>query len=523
MVYCMEAFCRRLMESIQKRYTVFYCVFAFFAGAAATLILPPFADPVSGYLALIAFIVVLLACGQSKKSLFWLAYLFGFSFYAVSFSWINNALLLDGNKFAVFVPVVFFATGIFFGLFWGIPAVVAFWGCNIYAKALLFCSTFVFFEWVRSFIFTGFPWNLLGTALAFNVRAIQGAAYIGTYGLSLVLLLMCSGVSIQFYGVFRRRFYAGALLFILLPAGFLFWAAGQYKKTEVGNIVVRLVQPSISQTYKWNPEEAYTNFRAYIDLSRSKPLDGVKLVVWGETASPYYLDRDEARLREIIDAVPPGGFLITGLLRVGMYDGRYIPYNSMFVIDENGAIKDYYDKEHLVPFGEYLPFRTLWPSFMAPVANVVGDLGHGEKYKNMRVSDLPLLGGAICYESIFPKQVLNPHEKPEILIVVANDGWYGVSAGPFQHLVATQMRAVEEGITVVRSANTGVSAVIAPSGDMIGVIGLNERGISDTILPKVLIKNTLYGQYGNLIPGILILLCLVLGWFLKHVNNNYRL
>lgn len=527
-----------------KRGRIALGVWCFLTGAAAVLIFPPYAGNWQGFAAMVLFLAVLLVQGETLKkyeengsgdvaanqrgseekkekraalkSMFWPAYIFGFVFYAVSFSWINNALLLDGDKFVAFVPAVFFGIGLFFGLFWGIPAAVASLGRNIYARALLLCGTFVFLEWVRSFIFTGFPWNLLGTALAFDVRAIQGAAYIGTYGLSLLLLLMCCGAAMLLGGVFQKRFYKGALLFILLPAAFLFWNAGQYQKTDEGSILVRLVQPSIPQTYKWEPAEAYANFRSYIDLSLSKPLKGIKLVVWGETATPYFLDRDEAHLREITEAVPPDGFLITGLLRAGVHDGRYVPYNSMFVIDEKGEIKDYYDKVHLVPFGEYLPFRELWPSFMAPVANVVGDLGRGEKYKNMQISGLPLLGGAICYESIFPKQVLNPRNRPEILVVVANDGWYGVSAGPFQHLAAAQMRAVEEGITVIRSANTGISAIIAPNGDMSGIIGLNEKGISDTALPKVLAKKTLYGQFGNLIPGILVLLCWVLGWCLKR-------
>lgn len=583
-------------------------MFAFLAGVAATLIFPPYAGSWEGYVALIAFLAVLLGedkddggkndweiegqsgeetagrsgqengdwgscCSDSKRGgsfgdekqndekdggsgdrkngeeidgkrgrenngrsgqensgrpvwrkWFGAAYVFGFSFYAVSFSWISNALLIDGNKFAAFIPVVFAATGFFFGLFWAVPAALAAGGRNIYARALLFCAWFVFFEWIRSFIFTGFPWNLLGTALAFDARAIQGAAYIGTYGLSLLLLLLLCGVAILIAGAFRRRFYRGAFWFVLLPAGGLLWAAAQYEKTVPGDMMVRLVQPSIPQTFKWEPELAYRNFRKYIDLSKSRPSDGVKLVVWGETASPYFLDRDERHLAEITEAVPDGGFLITGLLRAGVENGTYLPYNSMFVINGRGEIKDYYDKAHLVPFGEYLPFREYLPAFMAPVASVVGDLGSGEKYKNLQVAGLPLMGGAICYESIFPKEVLNPEQKPGLLVVLANDGWYGVSAGPYQHLAAAQMRAVEEGITVIRSANTGISAVIAPNGDMSGLIGLNEEGISDTVLPKVLEKSTLYGRYGNIVPGGLLLFCLLLALLLNSsvINTTRR-
>ena len=556
-----------MFAQMRKRGRAARSVFAFLTGVAATLIFPPYAGRWEGYVALIAFLAMLLGeyrddggkCGRENGSResccpgsngdgsfdaresggenngrsgqensdrpvwrkwFGTAYVFGFSFYAVGFSWVSNALLIDGNKFAAFIPAVFAATGLFFGLFWAVPAALAAGGRNVYARALLFCAWFVFFEWVRSFIFTGFPWNLLGTALAFDARAIQGAAYIGTYGLSLLLLLMSCGAAILVSGAYQKRFYGGALWFILLPAGFLLWAAGQYEKTEPGTTVVRLVQPSIPQTFKWEPGLAYRNFRKYIDLSKSRPSDGVKLVVWGETASPYFLDRDEEHLAEITEAVPDGGFLITGLLRAGFENGAYVPYNSMFVINGRGEIKDYYDKAHLVPFGEYLPFREYLPAFMAPVASVVGDLGSGEKYKKLQVAGLPLMGGAICYESIFPKEVLNPEQKPELLVVLANDGWYGVSAGPYQHLAAVQMRAVEEGITVIRSANTGISAVIAPNGDVSGLIGLNEEGVSDTALPKVLEKSTLYGRYGNIVPGGLLFFCLLLALLLNSFTIN---
>ena len=135
---------------------------------------------------------------------------------------------------------------------------------------------------------------------------------------------------------------------------------------------------------------AEDNLHQYINLSKSQPLDNVRLVVWGETASPFYLDRDEQHLQEVTAAVPENGFLITGLLRAGMENGVFIPFNSMFVIDKQGYIRDYYDKSHLVPFGEYLPLRDYLPSFMEPVANVVGDLGKGEKFKNIQVPELPL-------------------------------------------------------------------------------------------------------------------------------------
>lgn len=490
--------------------------FAFLCGGVAAFIFPPFVSNIAGYVALILFLAMLFAPNRSKKSLFWLAYVFGFSFYAVSFSWICNALLIDEQKFIAYVPGVFFAIGAFFALFWALPALALALGRSIYAKVLYFCSAFVVFEWIRSFIFTGFPWNLLGTALSFDVRLIQGAAYFGTYGLSLLLLLMLSGAAVFVSGLFCRRFDVKSLALISVPMLVLVGFALTYQPLQKGDFVVRLVQPSIPQTFKWNRQMLEDNFQQYINLSKSQPLDKVRLVVWGETASPFYLDRDEKHLREVTQAIPENGFLITGLLRAGMENGSLVPFNSMFVIDKQGYIRDYYDKSHLVPFGEYLPLRDYLPSFMEPVANVVGDLGKGEKFKNIQVPELPLMGGAVCYEVIFPKGVVNPLQKPEVLIVVANDGWYGVSAGPYQHLTAAQMRAVEEGVTVVRSANTGISAVIAPNGEIYGRIELNDIGISDVKLPIKLTRPTLYNLYGNLLPLVLILLCVVWGFLVSH-------
>lgn len=488
-------------------------------GAVGALIFPPYEGNWQGVIAVILFLAFLLAECRRAKELFGLAYWFGFAFYAVSFIWINQALLIDDNKFISYIPVVFLAIGGFFGLFWALPALAMYWGRNIYIRALFFCVAFVLFEWIRSFIFTGFPWNLLGTALAFNPKLIQGAMYVGTYGLSFMLLLFLCGVAIFVVGGWQRRLYPWGLVFIVVPLIFVGWSSREYDKIDLDGLKVRLVQPSIPQTFKWHPALAYKNFRQYIDLSKSESLEGVDIVVWGETATPYYLDRDKEHLEELIDAIPENGFLITGLLRVGLVNGEYVPYNSMFVIDKEGNIKDYYDKVHLVPFGEYLPFREYLPEFMTPVANVVGDLGRGEKYKNIQVSGLPLMGGAICYESIFPKEVLNPLVRPSILIVLANDGWYGVSAGPYQHLVSSQMRAVEEGITVIRSANTGISAVILPTGEIADKIGLNETALVDVRLPKNLTRDTIYGRYGNLIVFGLLFIVFLVSYFLNVLKS----
>ena len=499
--------------------TLFAVLFALCAGGVSGLIFPPFEGAGFGYVAFISFISFLFEHKWSKKEVFGYAYLFGFAFFAVSFSWINNALLVDAERLGDFVPLSIMAIGLFFGLFFAVPALASFWGRNIYSRMLIFGGAFVFMEWVRSFIFTGFPWNLLGTALAFDVRLLQGAKYIGTYGLSLVLLIYCFGVALCVLSLYHKKWYKGSMWFLLVPTFFMGAMWLSFSSTnDLNGLKVRLVQPSIPQTLKWNKQMLHQNFRKYIDLTKVQTLDDVDMVVWGETASPYFLDHDAQHLFELKEAIPNEGFLVTGVLRLAMENGEIVPYNSMFVINHEAQIKDYYDKSHLVPFGEYLPFRKYLPDFMSPVVDIIGDLGRGEKHKNLRVSGLPLMGGAICYESIFPKDVINEKKRPEILLILANDGWYGISAGPYQHFVAAQMRAIEEGITVIRSGNNGVSGVITPNGEVLGYMDLNEEGVSDVKLPKKLSVKTLYGQYGNIVPFMLILLVLLVAKYMQKVD-----
>ena len=491
----------------------------FFLGGIGSLIFPPFTSVVWGYVSILSFMLYVFYKDYTKKQLFWWSYVYGIGFYIVGFAWINNALLLDEDLVS-YVPLNVLAIGLFFGLFWSVPFVISGLGKNIYSKMLYFCSSFVFVEWVRSFIFTGFPWNLLGTSLSFDVRLLQGASVVGTYGLSLCVLLVLCGVVLLILSAIKRKMYWGTLAFMLVPLIFIAVCAFRFDKTsQDGDIKVRLVQPNIPQTYKWDSDKAYENFRKHIDMSKGNNED-VDMVVWGEAAVPYPLDRDINHLIEVTEAIPANGFLVTGLLRGAMEYGELVAYNSMFVINKMGDILDYYDKSHLVPFGEYLPLREYLPDFMRPVANIVGNLGKGEKYKNIKVNGLPVMGGAICYESIFPNEVLNKKDKPEILLVLVNDGWYGISAGPYQHLVASQMRAIEEGITIVRSANTGISAVIADNGEVLDSIDLNVAGAKDVVLPKVLSHNTIYGKFGNIIPLAIAVLLLVIACFLDQRRKD---
>ena len=434
-------------------------------------------------------------------------YWYGFGMFAVGFYWIGNALLIDAATFGWLYPIVLFGAGAFFGLFTIVPFMVwhQFSASGTWQKIVAFAAAWVLTEWVRSFILTGFPWNPLGSVFAFHPVWMQTASLWGVYGLSFWAVCLAGSLYLYYFG---RK--SGGVLFLVvlsLMLGFGFWRVGQYKPYP-GEITVRLVQPAIPQQMKWNRQALEENFAAYIKMSRQKPLTDIDFVVWGETAIPFDLDRDWRHLQQLREAVPPQGYLIGGMVR---FDGEKA-YNSLYVFNEEGGVEGFYDKSHLVPFGEYIPLRKYLPNWIKPVAANMADFGSGKKYKNIEIGDYPIFGALICYEIIFPGEVVNPNEPPSWLVVLSNDGWYGDSAGPHQHLAAAQMRAVEEGVTVVRSANSGISAVINPLGQVVASLPLNDSGILDVRLPHHLKLFTFYGAYKNVpvVSFMILILCALL-------------
>lgn len=454
----------------------------------------------------------------SGKKAFAYGYWFGFGFFAAGLSWVGNALLIDALTFGWLYPLVLLAAGGFFGLFTAVPAALSFYFRTPYARWLAFAGFWVLSEWLRSFVLTGFPWNLLGSALAFNLSLLQAASFIGTYGLSFLTLLAVSTPALILIKQNRRACYLGlgtTFGILLLLFGFGQWRL-QKLQIPMGDIQVRIVQPAIPQAMKWQADTLENNFADYIALSRSDGFENTDIIIWGETASPFPLDMDEAHLKQAAAAAPTNGYLITGAVRYAFdAESGYRPRNSLLVINAKAEIMAAYDKSHLVPFGEYIPLRRFLPDWIKPITGVIADFLPGQGLQALQLAGYPSFGGLICYEIIFPSQVAAKNPKPSWLINLTNDGWYGESAGPYQHLVTTQLRAVEEGLTIVRAANTGISAVIAPNGKIIAELSLNHRGVLDAKLPKELAISTAYGQNGNFIPLILIFLNIILAIYVS--------
>lgn len=489
---------------------------AFILGMAAVGVLPPHNMPWLGFFTFPA-LLLLINAAPTKKTAFAIGYWFGFGYFACNMAWIGNALLIDAARFGWLYPLTLAAAGGFFGLFVAFPALLCRFFNGLPARYLGFSAFWVIFEWIRSFIFTGFPWNLLGSALAFSDTMLQAAALVGTYGLSLWALMAFAAPAIYIQNP-NKKTAAVSLAVPLLLAGLTFcygYARLKQADTTPSEITVRIVQPAIPQGMKWNSKKLESNFAKYIQLSQAPGFEKVKITVWGETATPFPLDFEPQYLSQIAKAVPPQGYLITGLVRYQYNNGEFRPLNSMFAINDAGKIVASYDKSHLVPFGEYIPLRSLLPEWIRPVTNAVADFIPGNGPDVTKLPDIPGFGTLICYEIIFPHQVINPNNRPDWLINLTNDGWYGNSQGPYQHLVTTRLRAIEEGRTIVRAANTGISAVISPYGKIIASLGLDKGGWIDADLPKQMFLPTIYGHWGNIIPLILCLLNIGFAFFMR--------
>ncbi len=483
-------------------------IVSFIVGALSILSFAPHYFILSSFVGF-SVLVFLLIKAETAKQAFARGYWFGFAHFAFGLSWVGNALLIEPEKFGWLYPVTLLAAGGFFGLFFAFPALVSFYAKRNWQKWLSFSAAVVVFEWLRSFFLTGFPWNLQGYSLAFNQELIQAAALGGVYLLSLAAVLSYSILGLWLVSP-RNESFIWATVFILMAA-LVLWGGGYYRLNNAEMVetdtLVRIVQPSIPQKMKWNRQTLEENFAEYIRLSGQKGKAKPNLIVWGETASPFMLDVDEEHMQQVLPVIPQHGYLVTGMISYQPANGRYLPHNSMAVINENGQVAAYYHKSHLVPFGEYIPLREYLPSFIRPVANVIGAFGKGNGPETIKLSGLPSFGGVICYEVIFPHEIVDGDNRPDFLINLTNDGWYGNSAGPYQHWVAAKMRAVEEGVVVLRAANNGISGLINAYGKEKALLPLNKAGNLDVYLDKSPEKLTPYSRYGN---SIIITFCLIL-------------
>ena len=445
-------------------------------GALAGLGQVPFASPVAAMAALVA-VFVLAERGGAGFSAGWAL---GAGYFALTLHWITEPFLVEPERTGWMAPFALVITAAGFALFWG----VAFWlAQRLRLGSLGLAVLWTGAEVLRSLAFTGFPWALIGHIWTETPLA-QLAALTGVHGLTLLTLGAAAVMANPRTGALR------VLAPSLLVAGVVFLEPGPAPDPELGAPVVRIVQPNIPQHEKWDPALVPDHLERMLRLSAGETQ--ANLVVWPETAPAEFLERAGPTLNTAARAAG-GTPIATGIARS---DEQGKTFNSLAVTDGRGNVVGVYDKAHLVPFGEYMPFRNLMDRWgLRGLAEFQGQgFSSGPGAALIDVPGIGLARPLICYEGIFAEEIGS--ERPRFLLLITNDAWFGDWAGPRQHLSLARLRAIEQGLPMVRSANTGISSIIDGKGRILASLPLNEAGSIDAPLPSAL-PPTPYARLGD--------------------------
>jgi apolipoprotein N-acyltransferase len=444
---------------------------------------------------------------------------FGLGHFATGLYWIAHALLVDAAKFGWLIPIVILGLSGGLAIFIGAAtAVFRLSRLRGIAGVLVLAVAWTAGEWVRGHLWTGFPWNLIGSAWAGITPMMQPASVVGLYGLSLLTVVIAALPATLAAPVDGARRWRGFGLAALLLA--VLWGAGAVRlagaePADVPGIRLRLVQPDIPQSLKWDPALRERHLIHTMQLTRQPGYEHVTHVIWPEASVPFPLSSDASLRQAIATIVPPGGLLLAGAPRVAGQGPTFQVWNSLYAIDGSGAIVGTFDKFHLVPLGEYVPLRGIVP--LEKVTPGMTDFTPGPGPRTLSLPGMPPVSPLICYEIIFGGAVVDRAHRPGWLLNVTNDAWFGISSGPYQHFASARFRAVEEGLPLVRDANNGISAVVDAYGRVRARLGLGAMGVLDAPLPTAL-DPTPYARYGDATLAVLMLLTLGVAVLVRRVS-----
>ncbi|WP_375407672.1 apolipoprotein N-acyltransferase [uncultured Methylobacterium sp.] len=507
---------------------------AFWSGALGALAMPPFGllPALVVSLSLAVWLMdgaatgrkgglrTALACGV-------IGWAWGFGYLTAGLWWLGSAFLVEAQDFAWALPLGVVGLPAVLGLFYGVGFALArlVWSRGA-GRVVALGFGLAACEWLRGHLFTGFPWNTLGLALGQNLWLMQGAAVIGVYGLTILAIAIAAAPATLATGgsaAGRLGPSAAAALTLILLAGFGATRLPATADPTVPGVRLRLMQPNLEQDAKFRPENRDDILDRYIELSdRASAPDRIGLsdithVIWPESAFPFLIQRDPAAIARIAAALPQGKHLITGAARMGepIPDERPRFFNSIMTLSAGPTLGDVYDKVHLVPFGEYLPApldAVLRAVGLRQFVSIPGGFTAGNRaaQRIMTVPGLPPIAATICYEAIFPGAIVpdgapgTPAPVPGFILNLTNDAWFGDTPGPRQHFAQARLRTVEEGLPLVRDANTGISAVVDAHGRITASLPLGVEGVLDAALPARLPGRTPYASLGD-IPFALML------------------
>ena len=464
------------------------------AGMGATLAMPPLGATPALAAGLVALAWLLDGTARSRDA-FLAAFAFAFGFFAAGLYWVAGSFFVIGGATAIGGPFAVIGLASLLALFLAFPAALAHRLTQPgVGRALALAAALGLGDWLRGHLLTGFPWNLFGYAWLHAPAVEQAAALAGIYGVGLATLAACLLLSVP-----DRRAWAAAALAVAAMFAYGELRLGRAPPVETaGGPLLRLVQPNIPQSEKWRREDAAAHLRRLVRLSSAGPAPDA--AIWPETAVARLLHSGSPLVEALGRSVESRRGLITGA--PWREDGRY--YNSILAIDREGRVRGRHDKAHLVPFGEYVPLRGLLGAAKLTVGR--RDFAAGPGPSTLTLPGIPPFGALICFEAIFPGEAVAAANRPDWLLNLTNDAWFGETAGPRQHFEIARMRAVETGLPVLRVANTGVTGAVDGYGRRLGRLGLGRTGSLDIRLPPPLAQ-TPYSRLGDLpfFAGVLLL------------------
>lgn len=492
-------------------------VVAAVAGALALLALPPFSILVAVPIAWSALFVVVL--GRGVGAAFALGWIFGITQFTFGLWWITESFMVEPEKFGPLAVPAIIGLSAFLSLF---PAMAMTLFARLRlegpAAAVGFAACWAGTEWLRGHILTGFPWNLAAYALADHAELHQTAALVGSYGLSFLTVLAGVLPAVVLRSSGREQIVAVVAFASLIGAVWTFGATRlAAPEPRLSGTQIRIVQGNVAQREKWDPSKRAQIFARYLHLS-ARPGEP-DIILWPESAFPGFLDEDTEAQRRLVAMLPKGALLLTGVPDRVRKGAQTFYYNTVQAYSDKHGPQISYAKHHLVPFGEYVPFRS-WLPYERMVGGL-GDFSPGPGPRTLELAGLPRVSVAICYEIIFPGHVVNGAVRPDWIFNATNDAWFGASIGPKQHLASARMRAVEEGLPVIRAANTGISAVIDAKGRVLQRLEMRETGIIDAALPGPL-SRTPYARAGDWMVPPLIALALLMTIAASRMRGGWR-
>ena len=472
---------------------------AFVAGAATALAQPPFDFFAVGFLTLPVLVWLLDGASAQpgeravRRALrpFLVGWMFGFGYFLAGLWWIGAALLVEADLFAWALPLAVFGIPAILAAFYGLATALArlFWSDGVGRIAAL-AAAFGIAEWLRSFVLTGFPWNAIGQTVMPVPVLMQSVGAVGMVGMNTLAVLVLAMPALLAARKDRVAGFALAALLIALHVGYGFWRLAAADPDPETLLNVRIVQPSIEQTDKWDAELRDRIFSTYMELSarpHSPDAPRPDLIVWPETALPFFLSERPDALVALGELVQPDQTLFVGAVRLedagSTQPDRY--YNAVVAINDRGETYDAVDKIRLVPFGEYLPLADVFSRLgMRQLVQSVSAFSPGGPRRTLETASGVRALPFICYEIIFPGIAGHGDADADLILNLTNDAWFGDTPGPYQHFRQAQIRSVEAGLPMVRSGNNGISGVVDAYGRVVDAFALDTVGVLDIAVPR---------------------------------------